>query len=68
MNTYSVMAHWDGDARVWWAQSNDIKGLVAEADTIETLMEDLRHIVPELLELNHQVESRQPVNIHVVGS
>jgi predicted RNase H-like HicB family nuclease len=67
MQTYNVLAHWDGEARVWWAESGDVKGLVAEAGTIEGLMEDLRELVPELLRLNHQIETSQRVNIHLVA-
>jgi len=63
------MAHWDGDAKVWWAQSDDVKGLVAEADTIEALVDDLTHLVPELLELNHQiVAGRNAIKISVIAN
>ncbi|MCB8876224.1 DUF1902 domain-containing protein [Acidisoma silvae] len=49
---FDVMAHWDAEASVWWAESNDLRGLVAESDTIEGLIADVREIVPELLRLN----------------
>ncbi len=48
----AVLAHWDAEAGVWWAESADLPSLVAEADTIEALIADLRAIVPDLLELN----------------
>ena len=47
-----VRAAWDPDARVWVAESDDVPGLVTEADTIEQLMDRLQVLVPELLELN----------------
>jgi hypothetical protein len=51
-----VLAHWDAEASVWRADSHDVKGLVAEADTLEDLARELRAIVPELLELNHGID------------
>lgn len=47
-----VNAGWDAEAAVWVATSEDVPGLVAEAATIEELLQDLRALVPELLELN----------------
>ena len=49
---YHVNAEWDAEAGVWVARSDDVPGLVAEAATIEGLLDDLRAIVPDLLELN----------------
>lgn len=47
-----VYADWDEDSHVWCAFSDDIPGLATEANTVEALMEKLRTMVPELLELN----------------
>ena len=47
-----VNATWDPDAAVWVATSDDVPGLVAEATTIEALLDDLRALIPDLLELN----------------
>lgn len=52
MKAYEVFAHWDAEAGVWWAESDDVPGLVAEADTLEKLIDDLKVLVPELLHLN----------------
>lgn len=52
MAAFNVKAHWDSEARVWWAESDDVPGLVAEAETHDDLIQELRHIVPELLALN----------------
>lgn len=49
---YQIDAFWDVDASVWVATSQDVPGLVTEADTIETLSQKLRDIVPNLLLLN----------------
>ena len=48
----TVRAEWDSEAGVWVAESDDVPGLVTEADTLERLVERLRVLVPELLELN----------------
>jgi predicted RNase H-like HicB family nuclease len=50
---YKVEAFWDREAQVWVAESEDIPGLVTEADTIEALTAKLCQIIPELLQLNH---------------
>jgi len=47
-----VHARWDEEAQVWVAESNDLPGLVAEADTVEALLEKLKILVPKLAELN----------------
>ena len=47
-----VAATWDPDAKVWVAESEDVPGLVAEADSPESLLEKLKTRIPELLELN----------------
>lgn len=49
---YHVAAEWDAEAQVWVATSEDVPGLVAEAGTLEALLDDLRALIPELLELN----------------
>jgi len=47
-----IRAEWDEEANMWVATSDDIPGLVTEAETIENLVEKLKIIVPELLEAN----------------
>lgn len=49
---YLVTANWDSEAEVWVAESEDILGLVAEAESLNVLMKKVRALVPELLELN----------------
>ncbi|NOT12876.1 MAG: DUF1902 domain-containing protein [Methylococcaceae bacterium] len=49
---YFIRAEWDDSAQVWVATSDDVPGLVTEADTIETLSLKLERMVPDLLEAN----------------
>ena len=50
--TFVVRAHWDDDASVWVAESDDVPGLATEAETAEALIHKLEVIIPELLEAN----------------
>lgn len=66
MKCYHVEARWDSEARVWVAESEDVPGLVAEAESPNALAEKLRLLVPELLELNGVIESASaPVEFRV---
>ena len=49
---YVVHTEWGGEASVWAATSDDVPGLVTEGATLELLVEKLRVMVPEMLELN----------------
>lgn len=46
-----IDAHWDGEASVWIATSHDVPGLIVEAETWPTMIEEVRLVLPELLEL-----------------
>jgi len=59
--TYEVEAHWDAEAGVWVAESEDIPGLVAEAESVNALVEKIRVLVPELFALNGGLEPGQKV-------
>ncbi|WP_035515005.1 DUF1902 domain-containing protein [Pseudohaliea rubra] len=50
--TFQIQAEWDDEAGVWLVSSDDIPGLVTEAETIEGVTQKLLEIVPDLLELN----------------
>lgn len=63
MVTRTVRAEWDAEAGVWVAESDDVPGLVTEADTIERLIERLQVLVPELLELNGGVVDGGPIEL-----
>lgn len=49
---FFVRADWDPEAGVWVATSDEVPGLVTEAETLEALSAKLEHLVPELLEAN----------------
>ena len=55
-NVYQILAQWDSEAGVWVAESDDVPGLVAEAESPNLLREKLRVLIPELLELNGVLE------------
>ena len=59
--TYHVQARWDSEAAVWVAESEDIPGFVAEAESMNVLVERVRVLVPELLELNGGLEPGQKI-------
>ena len=47
-----IQARWDREAAVWWATSKDVPGLVIEAETLPSMIEEVRLVLPELLELS----------------
>jgi len=63
---YLVFAEWCHSENIWIASSNDITGLVAEADSIEALSTKLQSLVPELLLLNNQTTTEQ-IAIEIVA-
>lgn len=63
---YHVQARWDGEGGVWVAESDDVPGLVAEAESPNALASKLRVLIPELLELNGALEAgAEPVEFVV---
>jgi predicted RNase H-like HicB family nuclease len=63
MQAFKVLAHWDPEAGVWWAESADIKGLAAESETVEGLLQEIREIVPDLLQLNRGITQSVQINL-----
>ena len=47
-----IYAEWQKEARLWVASSADIRGLAAEAGTLEALEHRLEKILPQLMQLN----------------
>ncbi len=47
-----VKAVWDDEAEVWVATSDDVPGLVTEAENAEQLEQKLMVMIPELLKEN----------------
>jgi hypothetical protein len=50
----TINARWDDEAAVWLATSDDVQGLVVEAENWPTMIEEVRLILPELLSLEGQ--------------
>ena len=61
-----IHAQWDDEAQVWVATSEDVPGLVTEASSIEALVERLRVIIPDLMELNLGIVGKQ-FEFHVIS-
>jgi predicted RNase H-like HicB family nuclease len=62
-----VRAFWDEEAQVWVATSEDVPGLVTEADTMERLVEKLKVLIPELLEANEAGDGGEAVSFHLLS-
>ena len=52
-----VEAFWDEEAKVWVATSDDVIGLVTEANSLETLTKKLHNMIPELMIANDIIPS-----------
>lgn len=49
---YTVNFNWDDEAKVWYTTSEDIPGLLLEADTVDKLMARIKVAAPEMMEAN----------------
>lgn len=63
MQSIRIQAVWDSEADVWVAESDDVPGLVTEAETMEALVQKLRVLIPELFEANGMVPPTDGHNI-----
>lgn len=61
-----IHAQWDDEARVWVATSEDVPGLITEAPSMTALVERLKVIIPELMELNRGITG-QAFPFHITG-
>ena len=61
-----IRAQWDDEAQVWYATSDDVPGLCVEAPSIEIMVERLRVIIPDLMELNLGIVGKQ-FEFHVIS-
>lgn len=52
LDSIAVTAVWDAEAHVFVATSDQVPGLVAEAETLDELSAILALRIPEMLELN----------------
>lgn len=50
----TIQARWDGEASVWIATSADVPGLVVEADSWPGMIEEVRLVLPDLMEVTGQ--------------
>lgn len=64
---YLIRAEWDADALVWVATSDDVPGLVTEADTLEALDSKLQVMVPELLEANDCLPDNKIIQVELLA-
>jgi hypothetical protein len=70
----TINARWDPEANVWIATSNDVAGLVVEADTWPAMIEEVRLVLPDLLELsgersdNLSITFRAEEHLEVAGA
>jgi len=62
-----VNAHWDDAAKVWWATSEDVPGLVAEEPTYEALLKTVLEVVPELLRLNGHARLAKKARVKLIA-
>ncbi|MFM8608497.1 MAG: DUF1902 domain-containing protein [Hyphomicrobiales bacterium] len=49
---FIIKASWDADAGVWLASSDAVPGLAVEAETWPRLLDEIGHVLPDLIELN----------------
>jgi hypothetical protein len=65
-----IKAMWDAEAEVWIAVSDDVPGLVTEAETSARLVRKLRILIPELLEANgllNEVGQSEDIPFHLLS-
>jgi Domain of unknown function (DUF1902) len=58
IRSISIQARWDGDAHVWTGTSDDVPGLVVEANTWTKMIEETEIVLPDLLSLSGGDESK----------
>lgn len=47
-----IHAQWDDEAGAWYATSDDVPGLCVGTDTLDELVEKLKAVIPDLMEMN----------------
>ena len=55
---YEVEARWDSEAGVWVAESDDVPGLVAEAESMNTLVEKVRVLLARTVGVKRSTGAR----------
>ncbi|GHV29894.1 antitoxin HicB [Spirochaetia bacterium] len=59
---YKITIAWDGEAHVWFAESDDIPGLILKSGSVDALIERVKVAALELLEIS----GIPPTNIHLL--
>ena len=67
MSLIPVRAHWDAEASVWTATSDDVPGLATEAAAFEELNRKLPVMIPELFEANNLAQPHDLL-VHVLAN
>lgn len=60
MSEIVVNIVFDDETKVYIATSDDVPGLVAEADTFESLKEKVLYLIPELVKMNNHLIDDAP--------
>lgn len=71
MRPFKIVAIWDEEAEVWSVDQSDIPGVAAWGSTRVELLEKLKTLLPEMLELNgHLLEGdiSSAVSIELITS
>jgi hypothetical protein len=64
LNSLVIEVLWDDEAEVWVAESDNVPGLITEADSRVHLIEKLTTLIPELIELNHvPSDPHKPIDV-----
>lgn len=61
----AINAVWDDEAGVWIASSDDVPGLVVEADTWPRLLEEIGLVLPDMIKLNGLERDASEVTVRV---
>lgn len=56
-----INARWDSDAGVWLATSDDVPGLVVEAGSWPAMIDEVRLVLPDLIDLTSSSASQYSV-------
>jgi hypothetical protein len=48
----SIRTFWDDDAKVWIVTSSDVPGLVIEADSWLSAIQEIELVLPDLIEMS----------------
>lgn len=66
MKQFTVHAHFDTDAKVWYGSSDELP-LTTEADTLDKLFARALEIAPEIAVLNGLAKSGEQVSIQLTA-